>query len=70
MLVNQIEGTDTDKKGTGNIPMTKATVTERVVSSDERRELARPGRFELPTPGSVDRCSIQLSYGRLKGGDS
>jgi hypothetical protein len=26
--------------------------------------LARPGRFELPTPGSVDRCSIQLSYGR------
>ena len=26
--------------------------------------LARPGRFELPTPGSVDQCSIQLSYGR------
>ena len=26
---------------------------------------ARPGRFELPTPGSVDRCSIQLSYGRV-----
>jgi hypothetical protein len=26
---------------------------------------ARPGRFELPTPGSVDQCSIQLSYGRL-----
>jgi hypothetical protein len=25
---------------------------------------ARPGRFELPTPGSVDQCSIQLSYGR------
>ncbi len=27
-------------------------------------EVARPGRFELPTPGSVDQCSIQLSYGR------
>lgn len=26
--------------------------------------MARPGRFELPTTGSVDRCSIQLSYGR------
>lgn len=27
-------------------------------------EEARPGRFELPTTGSVDQCSIQLSYGR------
>ncbi len=26
--------------------------------------LARPGRFERPTTGSVDQCSIQLSYGR------
>ena len=25
--------------------------------------LAHPGRFELPTPGFVVRCSIQLSYG-------
>src|SRR5918996_5809798 len=28
--------------------------------------LARPGRFELPTPRSVVWCSIQLSYGRFK----
>ena len=26
--------------------------------------MARPGRFELPTPGFEVRCSIQLSYGR------
>ena len=41
---------------------------EITTSVDERREFARPGRFELPTPGSVDRCSIQLSYGRLEKG--
>ena len=28
----------------------------------------RPGRFELPTPGFVDLCSIQLSYGRKRDG--
>ena len=28
--------------------------------------MARPERFELPTLGFVDRCSIQLSYGRIK----
>jgi hypothetical protein len=27
--------------------------------------MARPERFELPTLGSEDRCSIQLSYGRI-----
>ncbi len=30
--------------------------------------MARPVRFELTTLGSVDRCSIQLSYGRVFGG--
>lgn len=29
--------------------------------------LARPERFELPTPKFVAWCSIQLSYGRVKG---
>ena len=28
-------------------------------------ELARPERFERPTPWFVATCSIQLSYGRL-----
>ena len=30
--------------------------------------LARPERFELPTPWFVARYSIQLSYGRVKEG--
>jgi hypothetical protein len=29
-------------------------------------EVARPERFELPTPRSVVWCSIQLSYGRMR----
>ena len=28
--------------------------------------MVRPERFELPTPKFVARCSIQLSYGRVK----
>ena len=31
------------------------------------RGMARPERFELPTPRSVVWCSIQLSYGRNSG---
>ena len=29
-------------------------------------KLARPERFELPTPWFVARYSIQLSYGRVR----
>lgn len=31
-------------------------------------EMARPKRFELLTPRFVVWCSIQLSYGRVRGG--
>ena len=37
----------------------------RLPSASVDHVAARPGRFERPTPGSVDQCSIQLSYGRL-----
>ena len=30
--------------------------------------VARPERFELPTPRSVVWCSVQLSYGRTRDG--
>ena len=33
-----------------------------------KSKMARPERFELPTPGFVGRCSIQLSYGRVMTG--
>ena len=29
--------------------------------------LARPERFELPTPWFEAKCSIQMSYGRIDG---
>jgi hypothetical protein len=31
--------------------------------------MVRPERFELPTPRFEAWCSIQLSYGRLSGGE-
>ena len=33
-------------------------------SGSNEEKMARPGRFELPTPRFVVWCSIQLSYGR------
>jgi hypothetical protein len=33
-------------------------------NSDKNEEVARPERFELPTPRFEAWCSIQLSYGR------
>ena len=30
---------------------------------DKREEMVAPGRFELPTSGLGNRCSIHLSYG-------
>ena len=38
------------------------------VTDLHRENVARPGRFELPTPRSVVWCSVQLSYGRRRCG--
>ena len=37
---------------------------ERLGVTTSRREVVRPPRLELGTPGLEGRCSIQLSYGR------
>ncbi len=41
---------------------------QQQVKVDAEREMARPERFELPTPRFEAWCSIQLSYGRRKAG--
>src|SRR5579883_3513216 len=44
---------------------TKIAPVDRFTCKASAR-LARPERFELPTLGSEDRCSIRLSYGRIR----
>ena len=48
----------TPRGGSGTMPPVK------IVSRIDLDLLARPERFELPTPWFVARYSIQLSYGR------
>ena len=38
----------------------------QALSASDVGEMARPERFERPTPRFVVWCSIQLSYGRLR----
>ena len=55
--------------GTGLMGTLMGTLWERARCADAQllnfqEEMARPERFELPTPRFVVWCSIQLSYGR------
>jgi hypothetical protein len=54
------------KSGQGWRVVPSGDLSERARSEDVAQSgLARPERFELPTPRSVVWCSIQLSYGRF-----
>ena len=44
----------------------KRTACPRQTANDTDKKQIRPRGFEPLTFGSVDRCSIQLSYGRMK----
>jgi hypothetical protein len=46
--------------------VTHVTVSVTHVPGQSRKKVARPERFELPTLWFEARCSIQLSYGRVK----
>ena len=47
--------------------LTRENFEERNRAALAGRRMARPERFELPTPKFVVWCSIQLSYGRVPG---
>ena len=49
-----------------NLPR-KPSRTEGPEGITKARKEIRPGGFEPPALGSEDRCSIQLSYGRMVG---
>jgi hypothetical protein len=44
--------------------ITNVALTISNIGVNDMLKLARPERFELPTPWFVARYSIQLSYGR------
>jgi hypothetical protein len=67
-VVDRIEVDDGVIRIVGDKATLEQAVAGRVMASggcsQTCTEVARPERFELPTLGSEDRCSIQLSYGR------
>jgi hypothetical protein len=45
---------------------TKERLLAYVAENNSQKKVARPERFELPTLWFEARCSIQLSYGRIR----
>lgn len=51
---------------TGLEPVTSGLTSQRFQPAELTIREARPEGLEPPTPGSASRCSIQLSYERVK----